>query len=211
MFTGLIADVGTIVALARGGMTRLTVATALPAPELALGESIALDGVCLTVVARAPFRFQVEASPETLRRTTLGGWQVGTKVNLERALRLSDRLGGHVVQGHVDGVSRVAARIPEGGALVVGFELPPELASLVVAKGSIAVDGVSLTVNRVEAGRFEVSLIPETLGRTTLTEKQVGAPVNLETDVIGKYVARLLSRTTPGTVDEALLRRAGFA
>lgn len=213
MFTGLVQDVGTVVTLARGPMTRVTVETALPAHEFELGESIALDGACLTVVARSARRFEVEASPETLRRTSLGSWAAGTRVNLERALRLSDRLGGHLVLGHVDAVSRILSRQPEGGSVVVRFALEEALAPLVIEKGSIAIDGVSLTVNAVGGGAFSVQLIPETQGRTTLSSKAVGASVNLETDVIGKYVARLLGKAVPGGaagVDEDFLRRCGF-
>lgn len=197
-------------------MARIAVATALPAHEFALGESIALDGACLTVVAREQGRFEVEASPETLRRTTIGGWGPGTPVNLERALTLSDRLGGHLVLGHVDAVSRVLSRREEGGSLVLAFALDRALAPFVIEKGSIAVDGVSLTVNSVQDDRFSVQLIPETQKRTTLSSKASGAPVNLETDVIGKYVARLLGRaspggpSTPGGVDEDFLKRCGF-
>ncbi|MGI5863363.1 MAG: riboflavin synthase [Myxococcales bacterium] len=211
MFTGLVQDVGTVESLARGAMARISLRTALPAEELELGESIACNGACLTVVARRAGGFEVEASDETLRRTTIGSWAAGTRVNLERAMRLSDRLGGHLVLGHVDAVSRVVSRRQEGGALVLGFWLPPELAPLFIEKGSVAVDGTSLTVNAVSSDRFEVALIPETQRRTALGDKRVGEAVNLETDVIGKYVARLLGRQAfAGRVDEELLRRCGF-
>jgi riboflavin synthase len=215
MFTGLIQDLGSVVSLARGDMARLAVSTALPADEFAVGESIALDGACLTVVAREKGRFEVEASPETLRRTTLGSWGAGTPVNLERALQLSDRLGGHLVLGHVDTVSRLLSRRAEGGSWVLHFSLDRALAPFLVEKGSVAVDGVSLTVNSVEADRFGVQLIPETQRRTGLQAKAVGAPVNVETDVLGKYVARLLGRgaaAAPGAaaVDEDFLKRCGF-
>lgn len=213
MFTGLIQDVGSVISIARGPMTRIAVATGLPAEGLDLGESIALDGACLTVVSRSRGCFEVEASPETLRRTTIGTWAPGIKVNLERALRLSDRLGGHLVLGHVDAVSKIASRSAEGGSIVLAFALDRALAPLVIEKGSIAVDGVSLTVNAVDACSFRVQLIPETQGRTTLVHKPVGADVNLETDVIGKYVARLVRKSAPGLgsgVDEDLLKRCGF-
>jgi riboflavin synthase len=214
MFTGLVQDVGTVASISRGGMTRIAVATAMPAEEFALGESIALDGICLTVLSRSHGRFEVEASPETLRRTTLGSWAVGTRVNLERALRLADRLGGHLVLGHVDAVAKIQGKRPEGGALVMEFELPEALAPFFIEKGSVAIDGTSLTVNTIERGRFTVSLIPETQARTTLAARLPGTSVNLEADVIGKYVARLLGKAAPGTaggVDLELLRRSGFA
>jgi riboflavin synthase len=211
MFTGLIEDVGSVISIVRGEMTRVAVATALPTEEFELGESIALDGVCLSVVAKEKGRFEVEASPETLRRTTLEAWGPGTPVNLERALRLSDRLAGHLVQGHVDAVSHLFARAPEGGSLVVTFGLERPWAPLVVEKGSIAIDGISLTVNRVETDRFSVQLIPETQKRTTLAHKSIGAGVNLETDVVGKYVARLVGRSfAGGGLDEDFLKRCGY-
>lgn len=210
MFTGLIQDVGSVLSVQSGAMTRLTLATALPADRFELGESIACDGACLTVVARAAGRFEVEAAPETLRRTTLGQWAPGRKVNLERALAMGDRLGGHMVLGHVDAVGSVVERRTEGGSLVMGFTLPKELAGFFIEKGSVAIDGISLTVNRLTADRFYVQLIPETQARTTLASRAVGEQVNLEADVIGKYVARLLSLGGRTGVDEELLRRSGF-
>lgn len=213
MFTGLVQDLGTVASLVRGPMTRVAVATALPAHEFALGESVALDGACLTVVARSQGRFEVEASPETLSRTTLGWWSPGTRVNLERALTLADRLGGHLVLGHVDAVGKVLSRRTEGGSLVLELSIDRALAPLVVEKGSVAVDGVSLTVNAAGEDRFAVQLIPETQRRTTLSEKGVGAAVNVETDVLGKYVARLLGKAAPagaGGLDEGFLKRCGF-
>ncbi len=211
MFTGLVQDIGTVVSLARGAMARYAIATAMPAEEFDVGESVAVDGACLTVVSRFKGRFEVEASPETLRRTTLGDLVPGARVNLERAMRLSDRLGGHLVQGHVDAPARVLSKEAEGGAVIMTFELPRELAPFFIEKGSAAVDGVSLTVNRLLDDRFAVSLIPETQGRTTLLSKGPGQRVNLEADVIGKYVARLVGRSSPGKLDLELLQRCGFA
>jgi len=194
-------------------MTILWLRTALPAGEFALGESIAVSGACLTVVERQENQFRVDAAPETLRRTTLGELRTGSRVNLELALRLSDRLGGHLVLGHVDGVLPVLSRTHEGGSLVLEVGLSPELAPLFIEKGSVTLDGVSLTVNEVGADRFGVQLIPETQARTTLADLQIGDRVNVEADVIGKYVARLHAAHAPAkapglTVD--MLRMAGF-
>lgn len=215
MFTGLVQDMGTVDSLARGSMTRIAIATSLPAEEFELGESVAVDGACLTVAARSKGRFEVEVSPETLRRTTLGDLAAGARVNLERALRLSDRLGGHLVQGHVDAPARVLSKEQEGGSVIMAFELSRELAPFFIEKGSVAVDGVSLTVNRLLEDRFAVSLIPETQSRTTLLSKGPGQRVNLEADLVGKYIARLLGRSSPEKlekekIDLQFLERCGF-
>lgn len=213
MFTGLIADLGTLEELRRGGEhAGVTVATALPMQELTLGASIAVNGVCLTVTAFGSGRFTADVSPETLRSTTLGGLLRGARVNLEPALRLSDRLGGHLVTGHVDGLARLVAREQQGNAWRLAFDLNAELGRLLVSKGSVAVDGISLTVNEVAAERFAVMIIPHTLERTTLATCQVGAEVNIETDLIGKYVARLLggNAAAAGGVTLDLLAKNGF-
>ncbi len=188
MFTGLVQQVGTVERIAQSSMTDVWVKSTFDV--LQLGESIACDGCCLTVVEASGGTFKVQASPETLRRTTLGGWKRGTQLNLERALRVGDRLGGHWVQGHVDAVARVLAAREEGGSRVVTLELPAPLAPFFIEKGSVTVDGVSLTVNEVQAAAFSVALIPETVSRTTLGSKGPGAHVNLEADLVGKYVAR---------------------
>lgn len=188
MFTGLVQQVGSVERITPGAMTDLWVESTFDA--LVLGESIACDGCCLTVVEFKGGTFKLQASPETLRRTTVGEWRSGTRVNLERALKVGDRLGGHWVQGHVDGVARLLSARDEGGSRVLDFELPASLAPFFIEKGSVTIDGISLTVNAVEAGRFSVALIPETLARTTLGGKAVGARVNLEADLVGKYVAR---------------------
>jgi riboflavin synthase len=218
MFTGLIQDVGVVERVVPGAMTDLWIRTSLGAGQFALGESIAVEGACLTVVEREKETFKVQAAPETLRRTTLGALRPGDRVNLERALALGDRLGGHLVSGHVDAVSEVLETSQEGGSWVMTFRLPPELAPCFIEKGSVAIDGISLTVNTVGADRFSVQLIPETQERTTLRARAVGSKVNLEGDLIGKYVARLFSlqgapaggsRGGAG-VTEAALRAAGF-
>jgi riboflavin synthase len=190
MFTGLVADKGTIRAITGG---RLEVETALGA-HLAEGDSVAVNGVCLTAVEPHVDGFAADVMPETLRRSSLGPLGPGAEVNLELPLRAGDRMGGHVVQGHVDGTGEVQSERDEGNARVVRIGAAPELLRYVVEKGSIAVDGVSLTVSAIEDDGFEVSLIPETLERTTLGGAAAGTTVNLEVDVLAKYVEKLVSR-----------------
>ena len=193
MFTGLVEVLGTVRDLVSDGAgCQLTVSAPEFAGELSLGESIAVNGACLTVVAHDAQTCRFQVGPETLRRTNLGRLGVGDRVNLERSLRLSDRLGGHLVQGHIDGVGQVAERIPSGEWVTVWFTCPAELAAQMVPKGSVAVDGVSLTLVDVAADRFSVALIPHTLANTTLGFKHHGATVNLETDLLGKYVWKRL-------------------
>lgn len=197
MFTGIIQTTGRLERReASGAGARLTISTPRTRPALGIGESIAVNGACLTVVVRRGTRFSVDVSPETLRRTTLDGLAPGTRVNLERAVRVGDRLGGHLVQGHVDAVGYVVRRDPGEHWDVVTFSMPRELAPYLVDKGSITVDGVSLTVVEAHHDGFTVSLIPETLRRTTLGFRERGDAVNLEVDVIGKYVARQLELRT---------------
>ncbi len=193
MFTGLVGDLGTVVAVdATGDGVRLMLSTAL-AGELGEGDSIAVDGVCLTAVAIDGDRFSADVMRETLDRSTLGGVREGARVNLELALRAADRLGGHIMQGHVDGVGEVAAIRSEGFARVITIApSDPQLLRYVVHKGSISVEGVSLTVARIDDAAFDVSLIPETLERTNLGAAEVGRRVNLEVDVLAKYVEKLL-------------------
>jgi len=194
MFTGLVADLGTVEAVdATEDGVRLAVRTSL-AGELAEGDSVAVNGVCLTATAIAGGRFSADVMHETLRRSSLAGAGEGTPVNLELPLRAADRLGGHMVQGHVDGVGTVRERRDDGFARVVTVAAPPELLRYVVEKGSIAVDGVSLTVVSVTDDAFSVSLIPETLERTNLGAAEPGRPVNLEVDVLAKYVEKLVVR-----------------
>jgi riboflavin synthase len=193
MFTGLVSDLGAVERIEpRDGGARIALRPrSLPVDDLALGESVCCSGACLTVAARGGGLVAFDAVPETLARTTLGSWRPGTPVNLERALRLSDRLGGHLVAGHVDAVGEVLSRAAEGQGARLAVSLPEAIAALVAEKGSIAVDGVSLTVARAHRDRFEVALIPETLARTTLGEARPGSRVNLEADVIARHVARL--------------------
>lgn len=197
MFTGLIEGVGSLAAReSRGGDARLRVAVgSLPFEQVALGESIAVNGVCLTVVEFDARSFAVDASNETLALTTLGALEPGCALNLERAMRPSDRLGGHLVSGHVDGVGRVLRIEPDARAQRWTFSMPPALAKYVAQKGSICVDGVSLTVNGVDAAAFEVALIPHTVAHTAFEQTRVGDSVNLEIDLVARYVERLLRST----------------
>ncbi len=195
MFTGLVADLGAVVSVdTTADGVRLTVSTALEG-ELGEGDSIAVNGVCLTAVGVADGSFGADVMNETLLRSSLGAVAEGTRVNLELALRAADRLGGHIMQGHVDGVGSVAGVREDGFARVVTIAPEdPELLRYVVHKGSISVDGVSLTVARIDESGFDVSLIPETLERTNLGAAGVGRRVNLEVDVLAKYVEKLLAR-----------------
>jgi riboflavin synthase len=192
MFTGIITDLGRVRRLQRGIGVQLTIATAFPIAEIAIGASIACSGPCLTVVAVEPGAFSVEASAETLACSTLGDWIEGSPVNLERALRLGDELGGHLVSGHVDGVARLVERRPEGDSVRFTIEAPAELMHYIAPKGSVALDGISLTINEVENSRFGVNLIPYTLAHTSLGDAAPGQRMNLEIDPIARYVARLL-------------------
>ncbi|GAC1594171.1 MAG: riboflavin synthase [Myxococcales bacterium] len=201
MFTGLVEDVGTVAAVAEvaGGGARVAIDTRLPEADLALGASVAVDGACLTVVRLEPAgggvrRFFADASIETLQRTTLGERRPGDKVNLERPLALGERLGGHLVLGHADGVGRIVARDEAGAGVRFRVAVPAALSRLVVEKGSIALDGISLTVNALQGDEIGLLLIPESLRATTWGSKRAGAAVNVEADILGKHVARLLGK-----------------
>ena len=215
MFTGLIEDLGTVRELRQGSAgARLSVATAIPMDELKLGESIAVNGICLTVTSFGGGSFTADVSPETLDRSNLSALLPGSRVNLERALRLGDRLGGHWVSGHVDAVGILEQLQRDGNAWRLGFRLPAEISRYLVEKGSVAIDGISLTVNSVCAETFSVAIIPHTLALTTLKEAKVGAQVNIETDILGKYVDRLFRRSPRGEnrppVDLEFLAKHGF-
>ncbi len=191
MFTGIITDVGRVRAVERQGDTRFTVETAFAMETVPIGASIANNGVCLTVVEKGPGWFAVQASAETLSKTTLGGWGEGTRINLERALKVGDELGGHIVSGHVDGVATVVDVRPDGESKRFTFEAPANLAKYIASKGSVALDGVSLTVNEVDGARFGVNIIPHTQDATTFGALKAGDRVNLEIDMLARYVARL--------------------
>jgi len=196
MFTGIVEELGEVVALDIGAdSARLTLRGPLVTSDASHGASIAVNGVCLTVVEHADGEFTVDVMAETLDRSSLGALETGDRVNLERSMAASSRFGGHVVQGHVDGTATVLERVPGDRWEVVRFSLPADLGRYVVEKGSITVDGVSLTVASVDDDSFTVSLIPTTLELTTLGRKGVGDPVNLEVDVLAKYVERLLTAT----------------
>ena len=197
MFTGIITDVGRVRRLSRGsgpeGGIEATIATAYDSTLIPIGASIACSGPCLTVIAVEPGAFSVQASAETLACSTLGDWVEGTQVNLERSLRVGDELGGHIVSGHVDGVARLLERRNEGESVRFVIEAPAALMPYIAAKGSVALDGISLTVNEVADGNFGVNIIPYTLAHTSLGEARPGQRLNLEIDPLARYVARLLS------------------
>lgn len=194
MFTGITAALGSVRRLTRRGEDAvLEIESDLDLKDVRIGDSISVSGACLTVVAKAGRLFSADVSAETLSRTTLRNLAAGGRVNLEKALRVGDPLGGHIVLGHVDGIGRIVERSPRSGSLVFGFEIDPEPARYVVAKGSITVDGISLTVNRCEKNRFYVNIIPHTAAGTTLGFKKAADEVNIETDIIARYLEKLIS------------------
>jgi len=195
MITGIITDIGTVRSVSGNGKTRVEITTGYDTASIAIGASIACSGPCLTVVDKGDDWFAVEASAETLSRTSLGRWVPGTRINLERALRVGDELGGHIVTGHVDAVGTVRAAAPEGASLRLTVEIPAAVAPYIASKGSVTVEGVSLTVNEVDDAAFGVNIIPHTLQETTLGGLKPGDPVNLEIDVLARYIARLTSTT----------------
>ncbi len=195
MFTGIVTDIGEITAIKPGGQTgdrRFVIRTRHDMKPVPMGASIACSGCCLTVIEKGADWFAVEASGETLDKTHLGDWKEGSRINLEMSLKLGDELGGHLVYGHVDGVGKVAAMTPEGGSVRFTFEVPADLAPFIASKGSVAVDGISLTVNEVRGNRFGVNVISHTQAVTTLGQAKVGQRVNLEVDMLARYVQRLL-------------------
>jgi riboflavin synthase len=196
MFTGIVTDVGEVIAIEKRGDTRLTIATGYDPDGIAMGASIACSGCCLTAVETGRLQdgrgfFAVDASAETLARTTLGNWKAGTRINLERPLRMGDELGGHVVSGHVDDVGEIVRVEPEGDSMRLRLRVPPAIARFIAPKGSVALDGTSLTVNEVEGDEFGVNIIPHTQAVTTWGKARPGDRVNVEIDMLARYVARL--------------------
>ena len=220
MFTGIIEGLGTVKSVMGAGEgVRMEVQSEFPLQDIRVGDSIAVSGACLTAVEVEGNTFKVDVAPETLSKTTLGQIKVGDRVNLEGALRMGDRLSGHLVTGHVDGLGTVKARRPKGNAILFTFGVSEDLARYIVQKGSVAVDGISLTVNQCDPRTFEVSIIPHTASITTLGFRQVGDLVNIETDMVGKYIERFTQHLGPeaskgsgrvSSVDEALLEKTGF-
>ncbi|MFQ6114032.1 MAG: riboflavin synthase [bacterium] len=211
MFTGIIEETGVVEDFrAQRGALLLTVSARDVLQDLKVDDSISVNGVCLTVIKISNSNFQVEAVEETLRKTTLGALQKGARVNLERSLRLSDRLGGHLVQGHVDGVGKVVAVQPQQGGRLLCVEVPKGLLKYIISEGSIAIEGVSLTVARLSDNIITISLIPHTLNRTTLGFLKVGDRVNIEVDLIGKYVERILIKPGESKISEEWLQKIGY-
>jgi len=197
MFTGIITDVGQVRHIEQRGDTHMVIATHFDVSGVEIGASISCSGACMTVVDKGSEKdrwFAVTVSGETLSKTTLGSWKVGDPVNLERAMRVGDELGGHIVTGHVDGVAEVVSVFPEGESLRVTFQAPQNVARFIASKGSVALDGISLTVNEVEGARFGVNIIPHTSKVTTFGRLKPGVFVNLEVDLMARYVARLVSQ-----------------
>jgi riboflavin synthase len=194
MFTGIITDVGKVRAIEQKGDTRFEIETSYDTDEVDIGASIACSGPCLTVVEKGPGWFAVEASAETLNKTALGDWKMGTAINLERAMRVGEELGGHIVSGHVDAVATITDITPEGDSVRFTFEEPEEFARYIAPKGSVCLDGVSLTVNEVNGNSFGVNIIRHTQSATSFGSRQVGDRINMEIDTIARYVARLLGK-----------------
>ncbi len=197
MFTGIVTDIGRIESVEKRGDTRFEIATSYDPATIAIGASIACAGCCLTVVELRRNSFAVEASAETLSKTALAGWKQGTRINLERALKMGDEMGGHIVSGHVDGVGKILAITPEGDSQRFRLRVPAELARFIAPKGSVTLDGTSLTVNEVDDCDFGVNIIPHTQAVTTWGHARPGDPVNVEIDMLARYVARLAEFRNP--------------
>lgn len=210
MFTGIIEEIGTVRRLQHSTRScQLTVAATVVLQNTKIGDSIAVNGVCLTVTDLQADAFTADVMPETLRCSSLGVLRNGSPVNLERAMAANGRFGGHIVSGHIDGTGQIASKVPEGNAQIVTISAAPSLLRYIVEKGSIAIDGISLTVAKVTNNSFSVSLIPHTGTCTTLLSKRAGEPVNLETDVIGKYVEKLM-QPAQSTLTTSMLKQYGY-
>jgi len=220
MFTGIIEGLGTISAIHPSGRgSRISVISDFDLTGTRIGDSLAVNGACLTAVSLQASRFTVDVSPETLKRSVLGRIKLGERVNLERALRLSDRLDGHLVSGHIDGMGILRERKTLANAIIITFGVEKSLSRYMIEKGSVAADGTSLTINRCDSSTFEVSIIPQTASLTTIGFKKVGDAVNIEADMIGKYVERFVLNRGPadrkpgssdGGIDMAMLAKSGF-
>jgi len=219
MFTGIIEGLGTVAQVRPvDGGSRLTVAADFSLDGTGIGDSIAVNGACLTAVSLQGSRFAVDVSPETLSKTTFQSVKIGDRVNLERALRLSDRLDGHLVSGHIDGLGTITAKQREGNAIVVTYAVPEDLSRYMIPKGSVAIDGISLTINTCDKQSFSVSIIPHTAQITTIGLKDAGASVNIETDMLGKYVEKFINGKhkesregqTAESLDMQFLAKTGF-
>jgi len=210
MFTGIIQEIGTIDRVSPGQAYKIRIRAKKVLKDIELGDSISVDGACLTVVDFDAAGFEVDAMPETIEKTTLKYLRLGSEVNIEASLKLGDKMGGHWVSGHVDGTGQILNTEKAGNAIIYEISIPDELSEQLVPKGSVAVDGISLTLIDCERGRFKIGLIPHTLQNTTLGGKNVGSHVNLETDVIAKYIHKYLKGASEGSVTENLLRETGF-
>ncbi len=220
MFTGIIEGLGTITGIQASGQgRRFAIDADFSIEKTGIGDSIAVSGACLTAVKINGKRFQVDVAPETLSKTTFDGAKIGDRVNLERALRLSDRLDGHLVTGHIDGLGTIKSRKTMSNAIIITISVPISLSYYIIKKGSVAVDGTSLTINNCSSDSFDVSIIPHTAMLTTIGLKKTGDPVNIETDIIGKYVERFITKTPDknddkpsgtSSVNMELLMKTGF-
>ena len=194
MFTGIVTDVGNVRAIEKAGDTRIEIETSYDMDDVDIGASIACSGPCLTVIDKGAGWFAVEASTETLNKTAIGDWSVGTSVNLERAMRIGDELGGHIVSGHVDAVVEIVDLVPEGDSKRFTFETTVDMTPFIAVKGSVSLDGVSLTINEVDGHKFGVNIISHTQAVTSFGNRNVGDRVNMEIDTIARYVARLMGK-----------------